>query len=69
MKLFCKHEWKVLSETITKSKFEVATEKLLEKISKGEATIPRQLADANRKHIQIFTCGKCGKLKRFVENI
>jgi len=21
------------------------------------------------KHIQVFTCGKCGKLKRFVENI
>lgn len=62
--MFCKHEWKMLSEVTTKSKFEVATENLV-----GNITVPWQLANANRKHIQVFTCGKCGKLKRFVENI
>lgn len=66
--MFCKHEWKTLSETVTKSKFEIAREALrIENLS--EISMPHQLCDADRKHIQIVTCDKCGKLKRFVENI
>lgn len=65
--MFCKHEWQVLSETVTKSKFEVTME--LMSPTYGNVNLPHQLIDANRKHIQVFTCSKCGKLKRFVEKI
>ena len=66
IKLFCKHEWKIVSEITTKSRFEVATTQLNNTKPK---TIPWQLCDARRKHIQIVTCDKCGKLRRFVETI
>ena len=64
----CKHEWKVLSETITESKFEHAI-KNFSIANVAEMCIPRQMSDATRKHIQVFSCNKCGKLKRFVETI
>jgi len=66
--MFCKHDWQVLSETTTESKFEHAM-KVLKPSVEGKFTIPGQMSDADRKHIQVFTCSKCGKLKRFVENI
>ena len=66
--MFCKHEWRVLSETTTASQFEHAFT-LLEHSMKGKFTIPPQMCDADRKHIQIVVCDKCGKLKRFVESI
>jgi len=58
----CKHKWKCLSESITKSRFEIAA-------SFNEFIIPSSENTTKRKHIQVFTCDKCGKLKRFVENI
>ena len=68
MTIFCKHEWKTISETVTKSKYEIALE-----ASKGAGIesikLPWQLCDADRKHIQVFACEKCGKFKRFVEAI
>jgi len=66
----CKHDWKLLSETITESKFE-HTIRIIKSINNGEREmqLPWQLVDADRKHIQTFTCSKCGKLKRFVEDI
>lgn len=65
--MLCKHEWEVLSETTTKSKFEHA----MSQFGTGatELNIPHQMCCAERKHIQIVTCKKCGKLKRFVETI
>ena len=60
----CKHEWKMISETTTKSKFELMTG------PGGEFSadsIPYPMF--KRKHIQVVTCSKCGKLKRFVEEI
>ena len=66
--MFCNHEWKVLSETVTKSKYETALE-AASIASAGVTKLPWQLCDAERKHIQTFTCEKCGKLKRFVEDI
>ena len=60
--MFCKHEWKVLSEITTESMAEHAAN-IGATINKGNETI------MERKHIQIVTCSKCGKLKRFVENI
>lgn len=65
--MFCKHEWKLLTETVTKSKFECAIQALGDRGAKLE--LPRQLCDASRKQIQVFVCEKCGKLKRFVEEI
>jgi hypothetical protein len=65
--MFCKHKWEILSETVTKSKFEVAINTL--NIPAGKAAIPHQMCCAERKVIQIITCVKCGKLKKFVENI
>ena len=65
MSVFCKHKWEVLSETTTKSKFEVVAER----VAGGKQTLPRQLVCAKRKLVQVFVCSKCGKFKRFVENI
>lgn len=58
--MFCRHDWKVLSETVTKSEMELAVEL-------GATSLKN--ASAYRKHIQIVYCEKCGKLKRFVEEI
>ena len=66
--MFCKHGWKLISETVTKSKYEVAME-----TARGNGAesikLPWKLCEADRKHIQTFACDKCGKLKRFVEAI
>jgi Fe2+ or Zn2+ uptake regulation protein len=35
----------------------------------GKITFPSQMSCAERKHIAVFVCDKCGKLKRFVEEI
>jgi len=59
MKLFCKHDWKMISETTTKSDMEVAVATPNLKTAKG--------FDTQRKLIQIVACNKCGKLERFVE--
>ena len=59
MKWFCKHDWKMISETTTKSDMEVA------------GAIPNVATvkgfDTQRKLIQVVACTKCGKLERFVE--
>ena len=65
--IFCKHKWELLSETVTQSKFEVSIE-LVSKFT-DKINLPWQMSSADRKHIQVFTCDKCGKLKRFVEDI
>jgi len=69
--MFCKHKWKLLSETHLKSKFETAVDAIRHGcIPTEERTkVPAQMCDATRKHIQVFTCEKCGKLKRYVEEI
>jgi len=66
--MFCKHKWEILSETVTKSKYESSMEASAI-LSVSNIKLPHQLCDADRKHIQVFTCSKCGKLRRFVENI
>lgn len=66
--MFCKHDWKVLSETVTKSAYEDSLE-VTKNAGITNIKLPGQLCDGDRKHIQVFTCTKCGKLKRFVENI
>ena len=66
--MFCKHNWKILSETVTKSKFECAIDSMKSSFD-GKINIPRQLCCADRKFIQVVCCTECGKLKRFVEDI
>lgn len=66
--MFCRHKWETLSETVTESKFENSV-KVVRENCKNVGNIPGQMVCADRKHIQIITCNKCGKLKRFVENI
>ena len=68
--MFCKHSWKMLSETITESKFEHSAKQIkMMGLGREKITIPWQLSDASRKHIQVFTCEKCGKMRRYVEKI
>ena len=69
MSIFCKHEWKVVSEAVTESKFQHAMKSIDESSASGSVRIPWQMTDAERKHIQVIACDKCGKLKRFVESI
>ncbi len=66
--MFCKHEWRLLSDTVTKSRLEVAVGSLNTR-GASEMNLPWQLCDASRTHIQVFACDKCGKLKRFVEEL
>lgn len=67
MKLFCKHQWKLISDKTFKSKFEHAND-VLGGCIKG-ARIPHQMSCAERKNVQICACEKCGKLKRFVTDL
>lgn len=63
---FCKHEWKILSETTTESRAEAA--------GRVNGHIPRPLDRHDldplygKKLIQILTC-KCGAIKKFVTEI
>lgn len=72
MSIFCRHKWELLTETVTKSKFEMAIEALMAVKALGDGTrrlqLPWEMSDSSRKHIQVFAC-KCGKIKRFVEKI
>ena len=60
MKLFCKHEWKILSEKREQSS--------LEKILNAKVGVDN-IKLVNGKLIQILTCNKCGDLREFVEEI
>ena len=64
--MFCKHSWKMLSETITESRLEHTVKQLRGAIT---TRLSGRMSDASRKHIQVFTCEKCGKMRRFVEKI
>jgi len=65
--MFCNHKWVLLSETVLKSKWEHSMEIMPENMK--NIKIPWRMCDAERKHIQVFSCESCGKLKRFVEKI
>lgn len=67
--MFCKHNWKLLSSETTESSFEHAMRLMKERGATGKATIPWQMCDTKRKLIQVFSCDKCGKIKRYVEVI
>ncbi len=65
--MFCKHKWKMLSEKTTESQFEHSMNTAYK--YSNAIKLPHQLCDAERKVIQILSCEKCGKLKKFVETI
>ena len=64
----CTHEWKILSEHTTESRFETAVNALSGRTS-DRISIPHQMCSAARMFIQVVACDKCGELKRFVEHI
>ncbi len=66
---FCKHDWKLLSNITTESIFEMTIRNLKDADRNTGRQIPWQLCDGGRKHIQTLNCIKCGKIKRFVEQI
>ena len=67
--MFCRHDWQVLSEITTTSIYEHAIKAMRAEGVTGSISLPWQLCDGERKFIQIISCSKCGKLKRFVETI
>lgn len=68
MRLFCKHDWKVLSEKEMESVFE-RTVKTLNEACNEVRSLPHQLCHGERKYIAICSCDKCGKIKKFVETL
>ena len=60
MNIFCKHNWKILSE------------QLIESPAKATGMSTCKNADISifmSTHIQIVTCDKCGKIKRYSEKV
>lgn len=61
--IFCRHKWQVLSNETTKTQIDILKEK------EQDIPLPRNdlQLDKMTKHfyIQILTCEKCGKIKRF----
>ena len=60
--MFCKHNWKILSETRTDSIAERAI-----KIGMHFNHCPGD--DLKQILVQIVTCDKCGKIKRYVSKV
>jgi hypothetical protein len=58
--MFCKHDWKVLSETVSTSPLKELRDN---GISPKSATAGEMVELTTRKHVCIVACCKCGKLK------
>ncbi len=65
----CKHNWEIISNETTESKFEHSIKQVGTLRTLTKTGLPWQLCDATRKKIQILQCKKCGQLKRFVTEI
>ena len=60
--LFCKHNWELISKETTTSNFE--------NISKlGVSEFTYFPSDLKRYLIQVFVCKKCGKIKKFEDQL
>lgn len=66
--MYCKHQWKILSEKTTESKME-HMRSINFHFRLNVAIIQDVLPLTSRKFIQILVCEKCGKIKQFVTNI
>ena len=62
--LFCKHHWKVLSETTTESQLKHVLA-VTSQYAEGSVRI-RTIPDPSRKLIQLVTCNKCGRLNKLI---
>lgn len=62
--MFCKHDWTVLSDKVTKSGFEIMAETHEVKINANTST-----CILDRKSITIVACKKCGAIKKFVTEV
>ena len=64
--MFCRHKWEIISEKICESSFEHAMKEVA-KLGQLAKSIKMSLdmANTDRKLIQIVTCAKCGKIKKF----
>ncbi len=63
----CTHKWGKVQEFYTESSMEQVL------ATTGQHLSPKNIysleAMTQRKHISTFTCDKCGKIKRFVEEV
>ena len=59
IKLFCRHEWDIVSEGFFKSNVERLSEK-------GLTRFQYLQTDLQGTHIAIVKCDKCGTVKKFV---
>lgn len=60
--MFCKHKWRKLSETTTKSQAQQLAELGASKMSGALSLLARQ-------HIVILACDECGATKKFVTEV
>ncbi len=59
--MFCKHEWKIMTEITTKAAYEML----------GEVTSMEGASQwlFDRKYICILQCNKCGRLNKTIEKL
>lgn len=73
-KLSCSHEWEIVSDTTSESKFEHDIKIITNHNVSWEGMYGRQLPwyyaiDSRRTHQTILTCTKCGKLKSYTNKL
>lgn len=59
--LFCKHDYELISEVTTKSRYEHA----FDVAAAYGANDVKHTLDLERKFIQVLVCNKCGNVKRY----
>lgn len=64
--IFCKHNWQLISETKTESMLE-QMDRIFPEKTQTLASVKEFLLQ--KKLIQIVECNRCGKIKKFVEDI
>ena len=63
-KLFCKHDWELISKETTKSNVQAILES-----NSCEKKFKYLYTDLQRYLIQVFACKKCGKIKKFKDQL
>jgi len=63
-KLFCKHDWEVKVNEVRDSAFEQLQRLIMKS---GESTVQPWVFE--HKTLVVLACKKCGKLKKYVEEI
>ena len=63
-KLFCKHNWELISKETTKSNVQVILE-----ANYNPKNFKYLYSDLQRYLIQIVVCKRCGKIKKFKDQL